>query len=187
MNTLAYKINQWNFWGRASFLLGMLLVLFSVWYFFLERPLIKNHQAILEKQSHTQMVAKELSTLLSLKTHFIYKHALQAIQMKPMFQKSVTGIPGLTMTNYVDNPAMSLPAGAVQFPQVMAMFNLPLRVSVQKSSATITFSAGFSQFLTYLKNLNTNRQRIYFDSIDFNMNRYPKAEITLKVFTLEGA
>ncbi len=165
----------------------LLLVLWGAWYFLLEKPLLENNQAILKKQAHDQSLAKELSTIVGLRANFVYKNELKIVQLKQVFQNALSGASGLTMTNYVDNPAVALPAGAGQFAQVATVLKMPLLNTIQQSSATMAFSGGFNNFVVYLQALQGSSGGVYFDSIEFKMNRYPKAEITMKVFTLEGA
>ena len=181
------QINQWNIGSRSLLLLILLFVLWGAWYFLLEKPLLENNQAILTKQAHDQSLVKELSAIIGLRANFVYKNELKTGQLKQVFQDALSGASGLTMTSYVDNPAVALPAGAGQFAQVATVLKVSLSNTIQQSSATMVFSGGFNNFVVYLQALQSSSGGIYFDSIEFNMNRYPKAEITMKVFTLEGA
>lgn len=186
MKTLAYKINQWNVGLRSLFLLVLLLGLITVWYFFLEKSLLENNQSFLIKQAQNQTLVKELNALLAMRGSFIYKNQLQAVQLKQVFQSALSGNARLTIASYTDNPAVLLSAGARQFAAAVAFLNLPLFNSIQQLPATIVFSGEFESFVTYLQVLQAASNGIYFNSIDFDMNRYPKAKITMKVFTLEG-
>ncbi|MES2203958.1 MAG: hypothetical protein V4496_01930 [Pseudomonadota bacterium] len=187
MRTLAYKINQWPVGLRSFVLFIMLFVLYVVWYFLLEKPLLANNHAMLEQQIHDQTLTKELSALYESRSNFIYKNALQAVPLKQVFQDAISNIVGLTMASYVDNSVVTLPAGAHQFTLAATVLNLSLFNMIGQSFATLVFSGRFDSFVTYLQTLQKAPVGIYFDSIDFNMNRYPKAEITMKVFTLKGA
>ncbi len=187
MRTLVYKINQWNVGLRSLLLFMMLFFLCAMWYFFLEKPLLENNHAMLDQQIHDQALMKELSALYALRSNFIYKNALQAVQLKQVFQGAISDISGLTMASYVDSSVIMLPAGAHQFTMAAAVLDLSLLSMIGQSFATIVFSGGFDSFVTYLQTLQQAPPGVYFDSIDFNMNRYPKADITMKVFTLEGA
>ena len=187
MRTWAYKINQWNAWQRSLFLFVFLFLIGAAWYFLLEKPLLDTNQAILEKQAHDQALVKELSAFATMQKNFVYKNELQHVQLKQVFQGLISGTSGLTMTSYVDNPVVALPAGASQFSGLTAVLPVSLLNVIQQSSATMVFSGGFNNFVAYLQALQGQNNVIYFDSIDFNMNRYPKAEITMKVFMLEGA
>ena len=185
MTTWIYKINQWNGWQRGLLLIVLLFILWTAWYFLLEKPLLESNQAVLEQQNRAQTLVKELSTLLGMRANVVYKNELQAVQLKQVFQNAISDTSTLTMKSYVDNADVALPAGASQFAQVATALNVPFLNTIQQSSATMVFSSDFNSFVTYLQFLHESG--IYFDSIDFNMNRYPKAEITLKVFTLRGA
>ena len=185
MRTWAYKINQWNVWQRSLLLITLLFIVWTAWYFLLEKPLLEKHQAAFNRQNHAQALAKELSTLLRMRANFVYKNELQAVQLKQVFQNAISGTSTLTMKSYVDNANVTLPAGASEFVQAATALNVTFLNTIQQSPATMVFSSDFNNFVTYLQFLHESG--VYFDSIDFNMNRYPKAEITLKVFTLKGA
>lgn len=187
MKSWTYMIDQWNFWQRSLLLLFSLFVLCGSWYFLLEKPFLEKNQAVFEQQKHDQALAKELNELVALQANFVYKNELQQVQFKPVFQKAISETTGITMVNYVDHPAVTLPAGARQFAGLATILNLSLLNNIQKSSATFVFSGEFNHFVAYLQALQGNGYPIYFDNIDFDMKRYPKATITMKVFTLEEA
>lgn len=187
MRSWAYTINQWNIGLRSLLLFFLLFILGTAGYFIVEKPLLENNQVTLKKLAQDQALEKELTTFVALQNNFIYKNELQKVPLKQVFQSFISGSAGLTMKSYVDNPVVALPAGAAQFARVMAALQVPLLNTIQQFSATMVFSGGFNGFVTYLQALQNSGHLIYFDSIDFNMNRYPKAEITMKVFTLGGA
>lgn len=181
------KINQWNVWQRGFFLLVALLFLWIIWYFLLEKPLLNHHQAALEQQARAHTFIKELNAFLGMRANFVYQNELQAVQLQQVFQNAVSDVSTLKIKSYLDSASVALPAGGNQFAQIASVFNIPLFATIQQSSATIVFSSGFNDFVAYLKILQQSHHQIYFDRIDFTMNRYPKAQITLKVFTLGGA
>lgn len=186
MNSWGYKINQWNLWQRTSFLFVFLFIVLMTWYFVFEKPLFENNKIFLDKQAQNQALVKELNAFLALKNNFVYKNALQSVQVKPIFRGLKFAGSGITITNYIDNPSVILPAGASQFSQLSGMLQAPLLSAIRQSSTTIVLSGGFNNFISYMHALQDKSKGIYFDSIDFNMNHYPKAEITITVFTLEG-
>jgi len=187
MSAMFYAINQWSLWKRIMLLFVSLFTLFLAWYFLLERPFLETNKVLFEQQKQDQVLSKELMALLGMRANFIYKNELQAVPIKEVFQKSIPRASELKITNYVDNPVIALPAGASQFAKVATVLNVSLVNAIHQSSATITFSSRFNRFVAYLQVLQANHHGIYFDSLEFNMNRYPKAEVTMKVFTLEGA
>lgn len=186
MTSWGYKINQWGVWQRCVLLLIMIVAAWGAWYFSLEKPLLENNKAVLQQQAHDQVILKELNALTQLRGNFVYKNNLQAVQLRQVFQNVLSGVQGLTITTYNDNPVVALPAGANQFTQLPSILGISLLSTIQQLPATIVFSGKFDVFLTYLKALQNDGHVIYFDSVDFKMNRYPKAEITMKVFTLGG-
>lgn len=187
MSAMFYTINQWSLWKRLILLFVSLFTLFLAWYFFLERPFLENNKVIFEQQKQDQVLSKEFMALLGIRANFVYKNQLHSVQLKPIFQNAISSNSDLVMKSYVENPVIALPAGASQFAKVATVLNISLFNAIYQSSATITFSSRFDNFVAYLEALQGQSQGIYFDSVEFNMNRYPKAEVIMKVFTLEGA
>lgn len=181
-----YKLDQMSTWQRVFLLVSVLFVITSMWYLFLLKPLLERNQAILVQQAHNQELLKELDVFSQARASFIYKGNVSVVQMRQIFQDALSGAAGISMAAYTDKPMVALPAASTQFPSLPAALNVAFASVLQQSSATIVFSGKFNGFVTYLNALKNNSQPVYFNSIDFNMNRYPKAEITMQVFALEG-
>lgn len=177
-------MNQWKTWQRSLFLCALLFVLWCGWYFFLEKPLLKKHGAAAMQLTQATAVLKALKELFILQGNFVYKNDLNGVSLQQFFQAALSSAPGLVMASFTDNPALPLSAGAGQFASVGAVLGVSLLSVIHQSPSTIVFSGKFPAFVAYLKALQTNNQLIYFDSIDFDMNRYPVAKVTMKVFTL---
>lgn len=186
MTSWSYQINQWSAWQRSLLLAVTLFVISAAWYIFLEKPLTASHAAVVQQQARDQATLQEMTTLMQLQNNFIYKNNLQSVALRQVFQDQLSGINGLAISSYVDNSALILPAGANQFAQLRAAMNLSLLPAIQQLPATIVFSGGFNAFLSYLKALQNDSHVIYFDSVEFNMKRYPTAVVTMKVFALGG-
>lgn len=184
MSSWGYHINQWSIWRRIFLLLGMIGILATAWYFLLERPLLRSNFLLIEKQVSQQKILAEGQMLLQLQKNFIYKNSLQTIPLRQIMQNAMTGIIGLEITHFQDEPVEPLQTGAAAFSNLKGVMNLSLLRTINKNPVTITFSGRFDAFVQYLKVLQNTSQLIYFDSIDFDMKRYPIAVVTMKVFTL---
>lgn len=181
-----YKIDQTATWQRIVLLLSILFIITLLWYLFLLKPLLERNQAVLLQQAHDQELLKELNSFTQAQASFVYKKDISALQMRQVFQEVLSSAPGMSMTSYTDKPVVVLPATSTRFPSLPAALSIAFSKALQQSSATILLSGTFSNFIAYLDSLQSNSQPVYFESIDFNMNRYPKAEITMQVFALEG-
>lgn len=186
MTSWSYQVNQWNVWQRCFLLFAMVFTLWTAWYFFLEKPLLANNKVVLAQQVRDQKTVQELSLLTQLQGNFVYKNSLQPVLLRQVFQDHLLGIQGLAISQYNDDPVLVLPAGASQFTQLQAVLGVSLLSAIQQLPATVVFSSEFNPFVAYLKALQSDSGAIYFDSVEFNMKRYPTAVVTMKVFTLGG-
>jgi hypothetical protein len=186
MSVLRHKLNQWNIWQRCFLLFSLIASIHLMWYFSLERPLLQHNQALIAQQLEDQQLEQELGVFSQLQSHFVYKNNVGLVHFKQVFQQWLAVAPKLSMTSYADHPVVAVPAGAMQFTRATAALHVVLVNTLQQSSATLVFFGQFSDFVNYLKVVQNNSQPIYFDSIHFNMNRYPNAEITMKIFALGG-
>ncbi len=180
------KINQWNVWQRLCLLLFLLLSAHLLCYFCLEQPFRQRNHAVIAQYAQDQQLAQGLSNFSRMRENFVYRHDVGVVPFRQVFQKSLSGISHVAITNYVDHPVVVLSAGAMQFSSVASSLNIALSTTFKQSFATVLFSGKFADFVSFLQALQNTAYPIYFQSIDFNMNRYPNAEITLKVFSLEG-
>jgi len=186
MRLWGQHINQWSAWQRCLLLFGTLFIIWNAWYFCLEKPLLKDNAVTSAKQVQLQETLKEFGVLLQLKENFVYQKDLQFIPLRQVFQDEIMGVPGLEIISFTDNPALVIQAGATQFIQIKEMLRVSLLSVIHRAPATIVFSGKFEAFELYLKALQNANPSIYFESINFNMSRYPQAKITMHVFTLGG-
>lgn len=184
MTSWGYRINQWNAWRRFFLLLGLLIALGAAWYFFLEAPLLNSNMSTIVKQAQDKKIFGEVTALTQQQHNFIYANSLQPVQLRLTFQNAITGLAGLEITDFKDEPANIVLVGADQFSDAKKAMHLSLLPGIKQSAATITFSGGFDAFVNYLKVLQNGDQVINYESILFDMQRYPTAVVTMKVFAL---
>ena len=183
MTLWMWHINQWNAGRRFSLLLGTLFILVVV-YFFLEKPVFQANIAITEKQMQAKETLQQINALAQQQQSFVYADSLQPVQLRLLLQKPLTSALDLEITDFKDQPEVVLSMGADQFAQAKKSLNLSLLESIKKYSAVVTFSGSFDAFVAYLKILQSNDKSIGYESLSFDMRRYPTALVTMKVFTL---
>lgn len=184
MRLWAQHINQLKTWQRVFLLSVMLFLLWGMWYFLLEKPLLQKNQVNVNKQKQALETLKQINFLSQSKANYVYKNELQQVNLRQTFESALSTNTGVQIATFNNNPVVALPAGASQFGQLKEVLGISMLSAVHQAPSTIVFSAKFETFQAYLKTLQNNKSGIYFDSIDFNMNQYPKAKITMKVFTL---
>lgn len=183
MTLWMWHINQWSAGRRFSLLLVTLFILVGI-YFFLEKPVFQANIAITERQMRAKETLEQINALAQQQQSFVYADSLRPVQLRLLLQKPLTSTLDLEMTDFKDQPAVVLPMGADQFAQAKKALNLSLLKSIKKYSAVVTFSGSFDAFVAYLKILQSNDNAIAYESLSFDMRRYPTAVVTMKVFTL---
>ncbi len=186
INSLAYQVNQWSLWRRCILLVLFVVIIFTAWYFFLEKPLLTRYEEVFVQQAKEKTLENQLQLFEAEKSNFIYKNHLQLSQPRSFLQNGLANIAGLSITTYTNNPSVDLPNAGTKISNLSALLNIVLSSVLTQSPVTVVFSGKFKDVVNYLKVLENTPNGIYFERIDFNMNRYPKAEITMKIFTLQG-
>lgn len=185
MSSWCYIINQWKIERRVALLLVLLLAIWSSWYFGLYRPLILDNKTIVDRQAKLQAVSQELTRFqLASSNNFIYQNDVRTVQVQETLQQALTEVPSMSVKTVVNNPQVALPSMAQQFPLMQQWFHLTLQPIVKRMPVTITYMGSYESFLQYLNILHARHAALYFESVDFNMEHYPIATITMKVFTL---
>lgn len=187
MKKLFFLFDQSALKIRLAMLFGVLIGLTLVWYFIFAQELwqeIKSQKVI---QAHEQTVLGQLSQLSSRKVDFVFQNDLAKLQLRQVLDSLTSSAMDLSVTSFTDRASNVFPAGAATFPLASQELGIRLLPSLKQKNVKVKFSGGFYGFEDYLKAVQKSPYTIYFDRVDFKMAAYPKADITLDVFTLEGA
>ena len=184
MKPLFFRINQWPTNLRITVLVVLLVVLTVCWYFAVEKELLAKTSAknSIKMQLVTGMM--ELQELSSLKRNYIYTTDLEESGLQDVLQSLATTTGGLVMSDFIDQGKKTMSGGGARFALAAENIQVDLVPQLSRHVVTLKFKGSFTNFLKYLQALQNDPRQIYFESVDFNMKVFPKADITLTVFTL---
>lgn len=184
MNTWGYRINQWPAVQRFGLLVTLLLFINLSAYVLLYQPEARKTQVIMRQQEKIATVSQELAAFTTLSSHFVYQKDLASESTQQIVQATMTPVPMLTLKTMVAAPATVLPSMTGRFTYLPAALNLSFLSMLQKNSVKVVLSSDFNAWMRYLKMTSPAAVPLYFSRVDFKMERYPVATITLTVFTL---
>lgn len=185
MNSFGYRVNQWKIGSRVGLLCVILLTIWMSWYVLLYQPLMMKSKRMITQHAKLQTMSRELTLLKASSKNFIYQNDIKSIQLQQIIQQAISQVPGLSIKSVVNAAQIVLSSAVQQFNLMPALFNVSLQSSIQQAPVTVVYSGDFDSFREYLKILQNTHAPLYFESVDFKMNHYPVATITMKVFTLE--
>jgi hypothetical protein len=184
MSSIFFKFNQRAAWFRVSLLVCLLALVTAAWYISIENRLLLKiyQQRTLRAQLEESLV--ELQTLSSAKQNYIYSTDLEVMGLQNVLQGLASNINGLVMSDMIDQGKTNISGGYERFSLAAGELGVHLLPQLSQHKVTLKFQGSFKHFLKYLQALQTDTHQIYFESVDFTMNVFPKADITLTVFTL---
>lgn len=169
---------------RIIILMFMLLLLTMGWYFCLEKALLANVIANHHLKTQREEALTQLQTLHQLTEDYVYSDDLASSSLQDILQGLASTTGGLVMTDFMDEGAQLLSSGNDRFALAAQAVDVSLLPALSQHTVTIKLKGSFVSFLRYLQVLQQDSHGLYFQSVDFKMNVFPKADITLTVFTL---
>lgn len=169
---------------RIAILVCLWVLLTLVWYFCLEKALwvsvMANHHLRIQREE----TLMQLQTLGGLKEDYLYADELVSSSLQDVLQGLATNTGGLVMTDFTDEGTQLLSSEGDRFALAAQAVGIDWLPQLSQHTVTVKLKGSFIYFLRYLQALQQDPRRLYFQSVDFNMKIFPKAEITLTVFTL---
>ncbi len=202
VSKLREKIDGYLFRERVLILIAFLIAIFSVWYFAMFLPVrrvarryqvkinaVKAQHKIVTGQYRS--VVKKLATTTGQQEQKLLQENIKKID-KRITQIARQVIPADEISDMLKDLLIkegkltfismrSLATTTVVAPQV---FGKDSRVSLLNQGVSFTFRGNFLNTLKYLKSLEASKWRLFWDSLTYDVDKYPEAMVTISVHTL---
>lgn len=198
---LQKRVNRLPLLGRVLTLLGSLLVIFIVWFIFFQIPLLREENNYLQrvKALEEQAITNETEAGNILSNVSGDKHSQQRKElfeeanktdqylnilkgeiippqeMSSVLREVLDKVQGLKLIGFKIKPKRTL---------VNLGENSETKISLYEQDVEMRLSGTYFENLNYLNYLENLRWRFFWNDIEYTVNKYPQAQITIKLHTL---
>lgn len=213
ISTQYTKFNEWfnarNNRERMLILITGWMVIYMFWFLLVSRPLLHQETALKSSIVSTNIKIKSIqeqaNTIVSIATEYSTNEQLQIQKMlfsqtehlKKTIEVSAHSVSAEKNIEQVLKDILSQPNKGVVIVDLRALSMEPLIKSTEdtsqlppilkhiyKQGIQIQLQSDYYNTMTYLNELESLKWRLYWDSIDYRVSNYPKADVNIKLFVL---
>jgi hypothetical protein len=180
-----YRINRWSSIARLSLFLGIALVVTLLWFGLFFGPLAKSTQTMRVHSKELSAQYQQLNQLALKKDSYIYVEDIQNINLDKALKNLAKQSGNIYISDISRSDKTALTSDDNDFSLLPDALGVSLNKGMYVEHIQLKLSASYGDFIAYLKAIRDSRYQIYFNSINFDMKSYPRAQIVLDLFAIE--
>lgn len=180
-----YRMNRWPSIVRLSFFVGIALVVTLLWLGLFFGPLAKSTHTMRVQSKELSAQYQQLNQLVLKKDSFIYVEDIQNINLDKVLKNLAKQSGNIYISDITRSDKTALASGNSDFSSLPDVLGLSLNKGMYVERIQLKLSASYEDFVAYLKAIRDSRYQIYFNSVNFDMKNYPRAQVVLDLFAIE--
>lgn len=180
-----YKMDRWPTVARLTFFIGIAFVVTLFWFVFLFGSLVKSANEMRAQSKSLSSQYQELNQLALQKNSFIYVNDVQKVNLDKVLKNLAKQSGNVYISDISRSGKTPLTSGGGNFSSLADSLGVSLNKGVYVEHIQLKLNANYKDFVAYLKAIHDSQYQIYFNSVNFDMKNYPRAQVELDLFAIE--